>query len=167
MKSSEIKLQTNTALKVMWFIAFLYLVHVTGKKIWQYLLTNQPEEQLANEIILAYKEKVPTWSDFILRYDRNLTCDTLFIDVSKESVNIQYKMHSMLLLDNGKVVTYTQRVIDDMISVNLFEVNSILQNENDKVFYDILDEFQLNKKIQNMDYKTLQQMIENDEVESL
>ncbi|MBP6257119.1 hypothetical protein KA405_05475 [Patescibacteria group bacterium] len=103
----------------------------------------------------------------MLRYDGNLTRDTLFIDVSDQSVSIQYKMLSMLLLDNGKVVTHTQRVIDDMISLNLFEVSSILQNENDKVFYDILDEFQQNKKIQNMDYKTLQQMIENDEVESL
>lgn len=167
METTEIKSLTNTTLKVMWFIAFLCLVHVTGKKVGQYLLTNQPEEQLANEIILAYKEKITSWSDFILWYDWNSSRDTLFIDVSDQSVSIQFKKVSMLLLDNGNVVTYTHDVMDNMINLNLFEVSSILQNENEKTFYNILVEFKKYKKIQNMDYKTLQQMVEDEEVDSL
>lgn len=165
METTEIKSRVKNTVKVMWFVAFLWVVYSSGRKLWEYLFPTT--EQLAKEIILAYKKTIPTWSDFMLRYDGNLTRDTLFIDVSDQSVSIQYKMLSMLLLDNGKVVTHTQRVIDDMISLNLFEVSSILQNENDKVFYDILDEFQQNKKIQNMDYKTLQQMVEDEEVDSL
>lgn len=166
MQSSEIKSLWNTTLKVLWIITFLWLVYVSGKKVAQYLLTNPPE-QMAKEIILAYKKTIPNWSDTLFVSNENNSLDTVFIDVINDWVNLHYKMSSLLLLENGRVVAHKQDLLSTIYNINTLEVFSIDQFESDKLFEDILYKLEQQQKIENGDYKTLQNILENEDLESL
>ncbi len=166
MEFSEIKSWANTAVKTMWFIACLGLVYVTGKKVGEYLLTDS-SEQLAKEIILAYKKTIPSWVDTLVITNNDVRYDTIFIDVMEESVQLQDKESSLCLFKSGNVVGHTQDVLYNMFDIHSFEVWSINELFYKATFTDILQILQQQQKMENIDYKTLQKMIENEEIESL
>lgn len=89
--------------------------------------------------------------------------DTFYIDVTNNTVLIQYNASLLFLSDNGKVIAYKT----DAYSNEIFHVFSVTQLNTNDLFESILYQLQQQHLTKKKDYKTLKQLLENEELESL